>query len=133
MITPVPPPSFLKLAFATDDEARSIETMVNRLRLFNVANAEAEARYEGSWQAKQFGISIPPNMRGLHTPAGWDGTVVDVLEERLDWLGWTSDADDFGLSGIYSANGLDVDGGMAHLDSLILVLLFLTDWCGFAV
>ena len=131
MITPVSSPSFLKLAFASDDEARSIETMVNRLRLVNVANAEAEARYEGSWQAKQFGISIPPNMRGLHTPSGWDGTVVDVLEERLDWLGWTTDEDDFGLSEIYAANGLDVDGGMAHLDSLIFGLSFVTVGSGF--
>lgn len=132
MITPVPPPSFLKLAFASDDEARSIESMVNRLRQFNVANAEAESRYEGSWTAKQFGISIPPNMRGLHTPSGWDGTVVDVLEERLDWLGWTTDErDDFGLGDIYAANALDVDGGMAHLDSLIFGLSFVTVGSGF--
>lgn len=131
MITPVPPPAFLRFAFASDDEARAIETMVNRLRLFNVANAEAEARYEGSWQAKQFGISIPPNMRGLHTPAGWDGTVVDVLEERLDWQGWTSDGDDFGLADVFASNGLDVDGGMAHLDALIFGLSFVTVGSGF--
>lgn len=129
MITPAP--AFLKLAFASDDDARQIETMINRLRLVNVANSEAEDRYEGSWCAKQFGISIPPNMRGLHTPAGWDGTVVDVLEERLDWLGWTSDGDDFGLGGVYSANGLDVDGGMAHLDALIFGLSFVTVGSGF--
>lgn len=127
----ITPPAFLSLAFASDDEAREIELMVNRLRLANVANAEAEARYEGSWQAKQFGISIPPNMRGLHTPAGWDGTVVDVLEERLDWLGWTSDGDDYGLGEIFAANGLDVDGGMAHLDSLIFGLSFVTIGSGF--
>lgn len=129
MITPAP--AFLKLAFASDDEALAIETMLNRLRLVNVANTEAEDRYEGSWQAKQFGISIPPNMRGLHSPAGWDGTVVDVLEERLDWLGWTSDGDDFGLTDVFSANGLDVDGGMAHLDALIFGLAFVTIGSGF--
>jgi hypothetical protein len=126
VITPVSAPAFLRLAFASDDDARLIETMVNRLRLVNVANSEAEDRYEGSWCAKQFGISIPPNMRGLHTPAGWDGTVVDVLEERLDWLGWTSDGEDYGLADVFSANGLDVDGGMAHLDALIFGLSFVT-------
>jgi hypothetical protein len=124
-------PTFLRLAFASDDEALQIEDMVNRLRLVNVANTEAESRYEGSWQAKQFGISIPPNMRGLHTPAGWDGTVVDVLEERLDWLGWTSDGDDYGLDDVFSANGLDVDGGMAHLDALIFGLSFISVGSGF--
>jgi hypothetical protein len=124
-------PTFLHLAFASDDEARQIDAMLNRLRMVNVANMEAESRYEGSWQAKQFGISIPPNMRGLHTPAGWDGTVVDVLEERLDWLGWASDGVDFGLADVFSANGLDVDGGMAHLDALIFGLSFVSVGSGF--
>jgi hypothetical protein len=131
VITPVSVPAFLRLAYASDDDARLIETMVNRLRLVNVANSEAEQRYEGSWCAKQFGISIPPNMRGLHTPAGWDGTVVDVLEERLDWLGWTSDGEDYGLGDVFSANGLDVDGGMAHLDALIFGLSFVSIGSGF--
>lgn len=130
MITPAAP-TFLRLATASDDEARRIELFINRLRLVNVANQEAEDRYEGKWQAKQFGISIPPNMRGLHTPAGWDGTVVDVLEERLDWLGWTSDGDDYGLGDVFSANGLDVDGGMAHLDALIFGLSFVSIGSGF--
>lgn len=129
MITPAP--AFLRLATASDDEAAQIEALLNKLRLVNVANEEAESRYEGSWCAKQFGISIPPNMRGLHTPAGWDGTVVDVLEERLDWLGWTSDGNDYGLDGVYSANGLDVDGGMAHLDSLVFGLSFVSVGSGF--
>ena len=106
--------------------------MSDRLRLENVANEEALKRYEGSWTAQQFGISIPPSMRGLHTVAGWGGTVVDVLEERLDWLGWASDGDDFGLSEVYSQNGLDVDGGMAHLDSLIFGLSFVAVGSGFA-
>jgi hypothetical protein len=131
VITPVSVPAFLRLAYASDDDARLIETMVNRLRLVNVANSEAESRYEGSWCAKQFGISIPPNMRGLHTPAGWDGTVVDVLEERLDWLGWTSDGEDYGLADVFAANGLDVDGGMAHLDALIFGLSFVSIGSGF--
>lgn len=124
-------PAFLELSYATDDEARSIDSMLDRLRRVNVSNKEAEARYEGSWQAKQFGISIPPNMRGLHTPAGWDGTVVDVLEERLDWLGWTSDGEDYGLGEVFAANGLDVDSGMAHLDSLIFGLSFVSVGSGF--
>lgn len=124
-------PAFLSLAFAADDESRLIGSLLDRLQVVNVANDEAEKRYEGSWQAKQFGISIPPNMQGLHTPAGWDGTVVDVLEERLDWLGWTSDGDDFGLGDVYASNGLDVDGGMAHLDSLIFGVSFLSVGAGF--
>ena len=119
-------PAFLKLAFAADDESDLIDSLIDQLRMVNVANEEARSRYEGTWCAKQFGISIPPNMRGLQTPSGWDGTVVDVLEERLDWQGWTSERDSFGLDEVYSANSLDVDSGMAHLDSLIFGLSFIT-------
>ena len=124
-------PAFLSLAFASEDDANLISRLVNRLTVVNTANDEAQARYEGSWAARQFGISIPPNMQGLRTPTGWDGTVVDVLEERLDWLGWTSDDDDFGLSQLYAQNVLDVDGGMAHLDALIFGLSFVSVGSGF--
>jgi hypothetical protein len=117
-------PAFARLDVASDDETATISRLLDRLRHVNVANSEASKRYEGSWTTTQFGISIPPSMRGLQTVAGWGGTVVDVLEERLDWLGWTSELDDFGLGEVYSQNGLDVDSGMAHLDSLIFGVAF---------
>lgn len=112
--------------YPSEDELRLVEAMSNSLVAYGVPNAEAVNRYEGSWTVTQFGISIPPSMSGLQTPVGWPGSVVDVLEERLDWLGWASDGEDFGLPAIYSANGLDVDSGMAHLDSLIFGTSFVT-------
>lgn len=125
------PPSVIRLATATDGERGLIGALLERLRLARLSNDEAAARYEGSWMAQQFGISIPPKMRALHTVAGWSGTVVDVLEERLDWLGWSSENDDYGLPGVYASNGLDVDSGMAHLDALIFGVSFVTVGSGF--
>jgi hypothetical protein len=122
----VSPPAFLVNSFPSDDESRLVELMSNRLSAYAVANIEAVSRYEGSWAATQFGISIPPSMSGLQTVAGWGGSVVDVLEERLDWLGWSSDGDDFDLESVYASNGLDVDSGMSHLDSLIFGTSFVT-------
>jgi hypothetical protein len=122
---------FLRLALPNDDESRRIELMLNRLQMVSAANDEAEAFYDGSHVARNFGISIPPVMRNLTTVAGWGGTVVDVLEERLDWLGWGTDGEDFGLGQVYSQNGLDVDSGMAHLDSLIFGVSFLSVGSGF--
>lgn len=116
----------LSLSFPSDDESRLIEAMSGRLSVYNAANTEAEARYEGSYVARQFGISIPPSMQNLEVVAGWGGTAVDVLEERLDWLGWGSEGDDYGLAGIYADNQLDVDGGMAHLDALIFGTSFVS-------
>ena len=106
-------------------EAGLIEQHLARLAAVAGANLEAESRYDGSWAAEQFGISIPPNMQDLDAVAGWGGTCVDVLEERLDWLGWSSPGDDpFGLDQVFAANQLDVEAGMAHLDSLIFGVSF---------
>lgn len=124
-------PSMPRLIVAGDDELRLIEAMANRLAVFQAANIEAESFYDGSHVAHNFGISTPPRMRNLHTVAGWGGTVVDVLEERLDWLGWTSEDEDFGLDAVYAENGLDIDSGMAHLDSLIFGISFVTVGAGY--
>ncbi len=119
MAIPFVAPPLLTSVYPSNDEVDLVAVMLNRLSVYGAANDEAESRYEGSWAAQQFGISIPPSMTSLQTVAGWAGSVVDVLEERLDWLGWSSDGDDFGLADVYAQNGLDVDAGMAHLDSLI--------------
>ena len=124
-------PALLRLATADDTEHAIIEELSGRLVVVGSANTTAESYYDGSHLAEQFGISIPPSMQNLATVAGWGGTVVDVLEERLDWLGWTSEVDDFGLGSVYSANGLDVDSGMAHLDALIFGLSFVSVGSGF--
>jgi hypothetical protein len=124
-------PTFLRLSVASDSERDLIEGLSRRLQVVAPANTEAESFYDGSHVARQFGISIPPTMQGLHTVAGWGGTCVDVLEERLDWLGWSSEVDDYGLQEVYSANGLDVDSGMAHLDAFIFGVSFVSVGSGY--
>lgn len=115
----------LSLSTLGDDESRLVHELGNRLSVYEAANAEAVAYYEGTQTVQQFGISIPPSMRNASVVAGWGGTVVDVLEERLDWLGWASEVDTFGLDEVYRANALDVESGMAHLDALIFGTSFL--------
>lgn len=117
-------PLLLASSVASDGERALIDHLLEQLARVQAPNRDARKFYDGSHVAEQFGISIPPSMQNLTTVAGWAGTVVDVLEERLDWLGWTSDGDDLGLSGVYAQNALDTDSGMAHLDSLIFGLSF---------
>ena len=124
-------PAFLSLSAPTGDERALIEQMSTALELHNAQNVTAEAYYDGSHVAEAFGISTPPSMQNLHAVAGWPGTCVDVLEERLDWLGWSSDGDPFGLAQVYAQNGLDVDSGMAHLDALIFGVSFVTVGTGY--
>ena len=107
-MTIMPLPAFPRLANLGDEETELVGLMSNSLSVYSAANHEAESFYDGSHVAHNFGISTPPRMQRLHTVAGWGGTVVDVLEERLDWLGWTSEGDDYGLDEIYAENALDM-------------------------
>lgn len=117
---------FLSLSTPSDDEMRLVHELSNRLSVYDGANQTAAAYYEGTQTVQQFGISIPPSMQNMAVVAGWGGTVVDVLEERLDWLGWSSEDEDYGLGEIYAANALDVESGMVHLDSLIFGTSFVS-------
>lgn len=124
-----PAPAVLRLAVASDDEQRLIEHSLSKLFVVNAANREAREFYDGSRLVRDLGIATPPSMKTLQVVAGWPGTVVDVLEERLDWLGWDTPTD-YGLNDIYAANDLDVESGMTHLDALIFGLSFVVVGAG---
>ena len=107
------------------DERLAIADVV-RLRQdfsrFAGANAEKAKYYDGKNKLKDLGISLPPQMRFIDTVLGWPGTVVDALEERLDFEGWDSKE----LDPIFQTNDLDVSSSTAHLDALIFGTSFIT-------
>lgn len=115
-LAPVP---LIRLSNLADAEDELLGAMLHKLEQHRVANATKLAYYEGEHHAQQLGIAIPPQFTDVGAVVGWPGTTVDVIEERLDWYGWASEADDFGLGEVYSENGLDVESGLAHLDALI--------------
>ncbi len=124
-------PVLLGLSRVSEDERLFIERGISQLGRYRVPNEDALSFFEGSFTALQFGISIPPSMQGVSTPVGWGGTVVETLEERLDWEGWRSEDDDFGLSEVYDDNYLDVESGLTHIDSLVFGISFVTVGTGF--
>lgn len=69
---------------------------------------------------------MPPNLKDIGVVAGWAGTAIDVIEERLNWDGFTSSSDLMGLDEMYLANELDVEAPMAQLDALIAGTSFVT-------
>lgn len=115
------------------DESDQIEHHLARLSSFEAKNRVKAAYYEGRIRVRNLGISIPPKLANLDTIVGWPGTVVDVLEERLDWQGWVSDTDEdpFGLAEVYRDNGLAVDASLGHLDSLIYGTAFVIVGTGY--
>lgn len=115
----IPPTPILATSLSGDD-LDLIKEMLKRLSVYRAANMENAEYYEGDHATRLLGISTPPALQSVKTVSGWPGTVVDALEERLDWLGWTdSGTDPFGLSEVYAANTLDVDSSLAHTDALI--------------
>jgi hypothetical protein len=103
------------------EESDLIDWHLDRLAKFNRANAIAEAYFEGRQRVRDLGISIPPSLRTIEVVVGWPGTTLEALEERLDWMGWTSSAsgDPFGLDEVYLSNGLDVEASLLHVDALL--------------
>jgi hypothetical protein len=106
-------------------EKAILTTLQNQLNAYQTRNKEANDFYEGTHYVKMLGVSVPPSFANIGTVSGWPATVVDVLEERLDWLGWTSGAD-VGLGEVYEANNLAVESGMGHLDAFIFGKAFVT-------
>lgn len=105
----------------SDDEVRVLGHMTNRLSAVAVANATKRAYYDAEQQLKHIGIAIPSEIAARIKPVvGWAGTVIDVLEERLDFQGWAVDGDDdYGLEAIFADNTLDLDAPLAHVDALL--------------
>ena len=89
----------------TEDETEILRKLREQLARARKANAEKHAYYEARQAFESLNISIPPHLAGLPIAAGWPGTVVDVLEERLDWTGWSSATDDSACTRANRVNG----------------------------
>lgn len=114
------------------DEESLVEEMLECLARYETKNQVKEDYYEAKHKVTQLGLSVPPAFLNLQTTVGWAGTTVDVLKERLEWEGWTTDTgDDFGLREIYNENQLAVDSGKVLLDALIYGTAFLVVGSGF--
>lgn len=111
-------PSILGL---TDDESRLFNHLADVIAAKAGVNLNRRRLYDAKYRVSDLQIAIPPQLRGLAMVVGWPGMVVDVLEERLDWDGFTipGSDDDLGISEIVEANQLDLDASLAHLGALI--------------
>src|SRR5690606_5531068 len=124
--------AFLRLSAAEQEEARLVGQLLDRLGQHRGKNKIREAYYDGKQRVRELGISIPPKLRSIDTVIGWPALVVDVLEERLDWLGWAAEGNIFGLEEVYRENDLEFESGQAHLDSLIYGVSFVFVGSGYA-
>ena len=103
----------------SESERDRVVLLRRNLQGVRAKNLEKSRLYEAKRAAEDFGIAAPKGLPKLiEAVIGWPGTVVDVLEERIELRGWTG-ADLPALTDAFRDNHLDVEAGRGHLDSLI--------------
>jgi hypothetical protein len=110
----------LPLVYLSDDEL----ALINMLRADMLRDRWAlqlrDAYFNGEQLVRDLGISIPPQLKGLHTVIGWPRIGVEALEQRLDLeaFRWVDGSDNADLEEIAEANDLFDEASLAHLDAL---------------
>lgn len=85
--------------------------------------------YDGKAALKDFGISLPPQMRGIEAALGWVGKGVHAVTDRSKFEGFVSpdgSDDPFDLSGILWDNRFMVEFPAASVSSAVHGCSFLT-------
>ncbi|MBD9721985.1 phage portal protein [Streptomyces caniscabiei] len=111
----------IPLAFLSDDELALINLLRADMMRDRYALLLRDAYFNGEQLVRDLGISIPPQLKGLHTVIGWPRVGVESLEERLDLeaFRWADGSDSSELAEIADANDLFDESSLAHLDALV--------------
>ncbi|MEV7975443.1 phage portal protein [Streptomyces sp. NPDC086519] len=111
----------LPLLTLSDDELALISVLRADMLRDRLALSLRDAYFNGEQLVRDLGISIPPQLKGLHTVIGWPRVGVESLEERLDLeaFRWKDGSDSAELDEIADANDLFDESSLAHLDALV--------------
>lgn len=111
----------LSLVYLSDDELALINLLRADMLRDRFALKLRDAYFNGEQLVRDLGISIPPQLKGLHTVIGWPRVGVESLEERLDLeaFRWADGSDSSDLTEIAEANDLFDESSLAHLDALV--------------
>ncbi|MFD5137460.1 phage portal protein [Streptomyces sp. NPDC058378] len=110
----------LPLIGLSDDELQILTMLRSDLLSQRVKLELFDAYFNGEQLVRDLGISIPPQLGGLHTVIGWPRIGVEALEQRLDLeaFRWADGSDSTELDEIAEANDLFDESSLAHLDAL---------------
>lgn len=114
------------MAALSGDEHRLVDSLLGQLASFQTANLEQERHYAGKFVPPYLTAGLPEYARNLRMVVGWPRTVVDVLEERLDVLGW----DDDRLDGVFLENALPVEASQVHREAFVFGVGFMSVTAG---
>lgn len=114
-------------SFISDDEYQILKRLRSQLLNHVKKNKIKQQYYEAKQVIKHLDIAVPRMLTDIGTAIGWGGTVVDILDERIDFLGWVTDNDDVnGLDLVYADNDLAVESNYGHVDSLTTGVSFVS-------
>lgn len=108
----------------------SIDDLYNKINSYTYVNELVGSYYEGEAYVDSLSISVPPTLKHVREVVGWPSTGVDVLEERIDFLGWDDDGV-YGLEDIYDANSMDNESSLINIDTLLYGISFASVSTGF--
>lgn len=106
------------------DQIPMVGRLESGVRRHRAANKRQEGFYQGSCKVMNLGIAVPPNMNVISPAMGWPSTVVDVIAERIDFLGFTGDESGT-LDWAVRRSALQMEFAKAVTDSLIYGVGFL--------
>lgn len=105
-----------------DDERRMAEHLSIRLDRTRDYLQVFDDYYNAEQRVEHLGIAIPENLQAVKAACAWPALAVDVLDERLDVEGFrfpdSTDADS-DLWDIWTANQMDQESQLAHVDALV--------------
>lgn len=109
-----------------DEVNNAVSVLGRELDIFRPKNKAKWDYYYGESGIRNIGLAVPESMVNVDVVLGWPEIVVDALDERLDWLGWSSASGDVsGLMRVFRDNQLDHEFNKAKLDALITGVGFL--------
>ena len=113
--------------FITESE----QLILRKLRAQILEHASGNEKKQKYYEAKQvidhLDIAVPRSLTDIGTAVGWAGTVVDAMDERIDFLGWAIEGDDLnGLDVVFDDNALGVESNYSHIDSLTTGVSFVS-------
>lgn len=120
------------MALLNENDRALVKSLSHRLAGHDYGNQRREAYYRGRYYAPSLGIGIPPNSVLNKVTVGWAATVVDTIEERIEFLGWSDAAgeDDELLASIYEASDIGSESSAVHSDALMYGIGFLSVTAG---
>lgn len=116
------------VAGLSDDDARTLGLLLDRLNAKQPRNMLRAAAYDGKRAARDLGISMPPSMRSLSYVLGWASQPVDALNLRCFFEGVVSPdatAADLGLASVLDENKFGGEAQQGQLSALIHAVSFL--------